>query len=200
MLGYTEAANANVYSSEGLRRLEAEAAGAPAGSLGVFFLPNLAGGDRGAFLGLTTGVEPGTVARAVYEGLAYEWRHQLELMEAALSTRPGAIKVIGGGTASRLWLQIKADVLGRPLHVVDGGEESVTLGAALLGGIAAGLYTDEGDAVSRMRIAQEEIVPVESRASFYDRCYRTVYAQLDAELASVFEAIDEVQQIPGGTP
>jgi hypothetical protein len=48
------------------------------------------------------------------------------------------------------------------------------------------------------RISQETIVPVEPRASFYDHCYKTVYAQLDAKLADVFEAIDEVQQISGG--
>lgn len=192
LLRYTDATNG------GLRRLEAEAARAPAGSLGVFFLPNLVAGDRGAFLGLTTGAESGTMARAVYEGLAYEWRHQLDLMESALNIKTDTIKVIGGGTKSKLWLQIKADVLGRPLHVINQGEDSVALGAALLGGIAAGLYTDEEDALSQIRISQETIVPVEPRASFYDHCYKTVYAQLDAKLADVFEAIDEVQQISGG--
>jgi hypothetical protein len=39
---------------------------------------------------------------------------------------------------------------------------------------------------------------VEPHASFYDDCYKTVYAQLGAKLADVFEAIDEVQQISGG--
>ena len=59
-------------------RMQSAAAQAPPGSCGVFFLPRLAPIDRGAFIGLTASAGPAEMARAVYEGLAYEWRAYLE--------------------------------------------------------------------------------------------------------------------------
>ena len=64
-------------------RMQAAAAQAPPGSRGVFFLPRLAPIDRGAFIGLTAAAGPAELARAVYEGLAYEWRAYLEAIEQA---------------------------------------------------------------------------------------------------------------------
>src|SRR6266545_7554508 len=150
-------------------RMETLAAQAPAGSLGVFFVPRLAAGDHGTFVGLTVDTRAAILARAVYEGLAYEWRRYLELVESALGTRARTIKLIGGGARSALWVQIKADVLGRPLHVSK-LEESVALGVALLAGLAAGVYRDEAEAVAWLRHDERVVEPDLARAELYDRC------------------------------
>src|SRR6266545_2999365 len=150
-------------------RMETLAAQAPLGSLGVFFVPRLAAGDHGTFVGLTVDTRAAILARAVYEGLAYEWRRYLELVESALGTRARTIKLIGGGARSALWVQIKADVLGRPLHVSK-LEESVALGVALLAGLAAGVYRDEAEAVAWLRHDERVVEPDLARAELYDRC------------------------------
>ena len=67
-------------------RMQSAAAQAPPGSCGVFFLPRLAPIDRGAFIGLTASAGSAEMARAVYEGLAYEWRSYLEAIEQVTGT------------------------------------------------------------------------------------------------------------------
>jgi xylulokinase len=172
-------------------QIEALAAQAPPGSLGVFFLPRLAAGERGTFVGLTTDTGPSALARALYEGLAYEWRRYLEQIEEALDLRAETISVIGGGARSALWVQIKADVLGRPLHVLE-VEESVALGVALLAGVAAGVFRDEADALARLQYHDRVVTPDSARTLFYDRCYRDVFLQIAPALADIHRAIGDI--------
>ena len=95
---------------------------------------------RGAFLGLTTATDPGALFRAVLEGLAMEARLSVDAVSALPGVGPPEeIRVIGGGTRNALLLRIKAAVYGRELTVID-APEATALGAALLGGIAAGVW------------------------------------------------------------
>jgi xylulokinase len=174
----------------GYDRMQA-AAQAPPGSRGVFFLPRLAPIDRGAFVGLTADAGPAELARAVYEGLAYEWRAYLEGIEQATRSRATTIRLIGGGAQAALWVQIKADVLGRPLHVLD-LKESSALGAALLAGLAAGLFRHEAEALAGLRHGMRLFAPDERNAALYERCYREVYLRLAPALAEAQWAIGEL--------
>jgi xylulokinase len=172
-------------------RMQTAASQAPPGSRGVFFLPRLAPIDRGAFVGLTTQAGPAELARAVYEGLAYEWRAYLEAIEQVTRSRATTIKLIGGGAQTALWVQIKADVLGRPLQVLD-LKQSTALGAALLAGQAAGIFRDEAAALAGLRHAERVITPDPGNAALYHRCYRTVYQRLEPALAEAHRAIAEL--------
>ncbi len=172
-------------------RMQAAVARAPAGSRGVLFLPRLAPIDRGAFVGLRSEAGTGELARAVYEGLAYQWRSNLETIESAIQARAETIRVIGGGTRSAVWVQIKADVLGRPLRVLD-MQESVALGAALLGGLAAGVYHDLAEAAAGLRFTELTIVPDPIRAEFYDRCYHQVFLRIAPALEDIHQAIGAI--------
>jgi len=171
--------------------MQAAAGQAPPGSRGVFFLPRLAPIDRGAFIGLTTQAGTAELARAVYEGLAYEWRAYLEAIEQVTHSRATTIKLIGGGAQTALWVQIKADVLGRPLHVLD-LKESTALGAALLAGLAAGIFGDEADALAELHHAEHVVAPNPRNAALYERCYRTVYQRIAPALAETQRAIEEL--------
>jgi xylulokinase len=172
-------------------RMQREAASAPPGSRGVFFLPHLAPIDRGGFVGLTADAGPAELGRAVYEGLAYEWRSYLEAIEQAIGRRAESIRLIGGGARVALWTQIKADVLGRPLYVL-GLNESVALGAALLGGIAADVYPDEASAVTSVQHEERAVEPDPQRAAFYDRCYREVYLRLAPLLGELNDSFERL--------
>jgi xylulokinase len=125
---------------------------------GLLFAPYLAGertphadpGARGAFAGLSLRHDRGALARAVLEGVAFGLRDALDLV-ADMShppRRPRVGRVSGGGGRSELWLQIVASVLEMPLEatVVD---EGAAYGAALLGGVAAGVWDDARAAVER---------------------------------------------------
>jgi xylulokinase len=130
-----------------------EAARWAPGAEGLLFAPYLAGertphadpDARGAFVGLGLRHDRGAMARAVLEGVAFALRDSLELVEG-LGGRPSAGRVSGGGVRSDLWLEIVASVLDLPLEVTR-VDEGAAYGAALLGGVAAGVWADAGEAV-----------------------------------------------------
>jgi sugar (pentulose or hexulose) kinase len=112
----------------------------------ILYFPYLAGAQapepdpaaRGAFVGLTARHTASDLALAVIQGAAYE----MERVRQAAERLTGAIDeltVVGGGARIRRWLQIKADVAGRPVTVAP-REEAALLGAALLAGAGAGVY------------------------------------------------------------
>ena len=84
----------------------------------------------------------------------------------------------GWGTRSRLWNQIKADVLQVPLHVLT-FQETGTLGAALMAGVGGGIYgsLEEAAGVADQVISAELIVPDPALAGLYDELFG-LYAEL----------------------
>jgi xylulokinase len=157
---------------------------------GLLFAPYLAGertphadpAARGAFAGLSLRHDRGALARAVLEGVAFGLRDALDLV-ADMShppRRPRVGRVSGGGGRSQLWLEIVASVLEMPLEatVVD---EGATYGAALLGGVAAGVWPDARTAVDRCVKVTRTIEPradwVEPYAEARER-FRGLYPAL----------------------
>jgi xylulokinase len=164
-----------------------EAAGWPPGCEGLLFQPYLAGertphadpDARAAFVGLTLRHDRGALARAVLEGVAYGLRDSLELLRA-LGVEIGVGRVSGGGARSGFWLEIVASVLGLPLERT-AAEEGAAYGAALLGGVASGVFGDAHEAVSACVRVRDRIEPVEKlRATYEDGYtrYRTLYPTL----------------------
>jgi xylulokinase len=157
--------------------LTTEAERWPPGVEGLTFLPYLQGertphadpGARGAFAGLSLRHDRGALVRAVLEGVAYGLRDSLELLRQ-LGVRPEAARASGGGARSRLWLEIVASVLGVPLELT-AVEEGSAYGAALLGGIANGVYRDAADAVERCVRVRERVEPNLAWHDAYERGY-----------------------------
>ncbi|MCA1569344.1 MAG: xylulokinase [Chloroflexi bacterium] len=127
--------------------LTAEAADVTAGSDGLTFLPYLSGERsphadplaRGAFVGLTISHQRRHLTRAVLEGVAFGLRDGMDLLMGAGIGKPTQIRASGGGSASALWLQILADVLGAEIATV-GTAEGAAFGAGLLAAVGAGWY------------------------------------------------------------
>ena len=124
--------------------LTAEAAEWEPGREGLTFLPYLTGertphadpDARGAFTGLEIRHDRGALVRAVLEGVACGLRDSLRPRAAGGAARP---RRRGGGARSELWLKIVASVLEMPLERL-AVEEGAAYGAALLGGVAGGLW------------------------------------------------------------
>jgi xylulokinase len=158
--------------------LTGEAERWPPGTDGLTFLPYLAGertphadpGARGAFVGLHGGHDRGALARAVLEGVAYGLRDSLELLRE-LGVDPESGRASGGGARSDLWLRIVASVLRLALERT-AVEEGSAYGAALLGGVAGGVFADVHDAVARCVRVQNRIEPEHDWAEVYDRGYQ----------------------------
>ena len=169
--------------------LVAEAETWPPGAEGLLFLPYLAGertphadpDARGAFVGLELRHDRGALVRAVLEGVAFGLADSLDLLRS-LGVDAATARVSGGGARSRLWLRIVASVLGIPLELTE-SEEGSALGAALLGGVAGGVFADVDDAVDRCVRVTSTVEPDpawhEAYRSAHER-YRALYPALSA--------------------
>jgi len=167
------------------------AARSTAGAGGVLFLPALSGAMtprwngrmRGAFAGLDLSHSSDDLCRAVLEGCCYGLRDVLERF-ATMGLGESEVRVVGGGAASAVWMQIKADVSGRPVRgvLVD---EATALGAAMLAGVAVGTFASFSDAADRaVALAPEPFTPEPANARLYDEAYGR-YCRLFDEVESV---------------
>ena len=173
--------------------LIATAAAAPPGAHGALFIPHLrlgsppdvSAGATGAFLGLTTETDPGCLFRAVLEGIALDMRNIADhsaTLAATIGMPPAQrIRMTGGGIRNDLLVEIKAAAYGRPVDVVS-MPESTSLGAALLAGIAAGVYADIDDALAAANQVSRTIDPDPALAAFYDAMVRDRYVPALAAL------------------
>src|SRR5205807_1517992 len=145
---------------------------------GLVFLPYLAGertphadpDARGSFTGLGLRHDRGALVRAVLEGVAYGLRDSLELLRS-LGAEATVGRVSGGGVRSGLWLEIAASVLGLPLERTS-VDEGAAYGAALLGGVAAGVFADASEAVAACVRPGERVEPRADWRDSYDEGYR----------------------------
>ncbi len=159
--------------------LDAGAAEWAAGSDGLIFLPYLAGertphadpDARGAFIGLSLRHDRAGMVRAVMEGVAYGLRDSLELL-TDLGVRADRGRASGGGARSRLWLSIVASALRLPLELT-AVEEGSAFGAALLGGVAGGVFADVNEAV-RACVRVREVIEPQLR---WQEVYQAGYAR-----------------------
>ncbi len=167
--------------------LLAEAGRWPAGTEGLVFLPYLAGERtphadphaRGAFTGLSIRHDRGALTRAVLEGVAFGLRDSLDLI-TELGVGPVVGRVSGGGARSDLWLRIVASVLELPLERV-AVDEGAAFGAAILGGVAAGIWPDVHTAVRLTVSPRTAIDPVPEWTATYRaerERYRGLYPAL----------------------
>ena len=124
--------------------LLAELGETPQVSNGPLFLPYLTGERtpvndptlRAVFAGLGADHTRADLTRAVLEGVAHAVRDNRDSLAAA-GTAVADIDLVGGGSRSRLWAQIIADMLNTPVHRIQEGAVGAALGAARLGRLAA---------------------------------------------------------------
>lgn len=101
---------------------------------------------KGALIGLTLATSRTDIVKAFMESIAYDHVNTLSLL-AEEGVKVTRIRATGGGARSVWWTQLKADVTNRPIEVAE-QQESGTLGAAILAGLALGIY-DNLEEVSR---------------------------------------------------
>jgi xylulokinase len=167
--------------------LTAEAASAPAGASGLYWLPYLMGertphldpSARGGWIGLTARHTRADLIRAILEGVAYSQRDCLQIIEQ-MGTRVESVRLSGGGARSPLWRQIFADVFGKSVKTLE-TEEGSAYGAALLAIVGTGRYPS---IVELCRATVHETASLEPRpaeAAIYDRShgiYQALYPAL----------------------
>jgi xylulokinase len=172
--------------------LTEQAAQANPGSGGVLFLPYLMGerspiwntNARGVFFGLSLATSRAEMVRSILEGVAFALRHNLDVVRAA-GFSLGEIRSVGGGSASALWCQIKADVLGLPI-IVPEANVGAPFGDAVLAGMGLGLYQDLRTSLARMVRLRSRFEPNPRNQDRYEGMYR-LYRRLSDSLLDLFD-------------
>ena len=162
--------------------LTREAESVPAGSNGLLFLPYLQGERtphldayaRGGWIGLTASHDRRHLVRAVLEGVAFSLKDCFSIIrEQGLPMEQ--LRATGGGAKSPLWRQIIADVLGVEL-VTTNATEGPAFGAALLAGVASGIYDSILQACETTIHVVERIEPQPAVERDYAQAYETYRA------------------------
>jgi len=158
----------------------------PPGARGLIFLPYLLGertprwnpDAKAAFLGMTLGHRREDMARSVLEGVSMNLSIILDIFRKQL--RIDEITVIGGGAKGEIWRRIMADIYGADVVMPDYLEEATSIGAAIIGGVGAGIFPNF-DVVDHFLHERSRVRPDPANAKVYDRakllfekCYRAL--------------------------
>ena len=164
----------------------AQAACGP-GADGVTFLPTLSGATaprwndsaRGVFAGLSLHHDRRHLYRALLEGCTFALRDVVDQLDA-IGLGAEELRVVGGGARSPMWLQMKADVTGRPVRTL-ACDEATAMGAAMLAMVGGGLIPDLDAAVDQVvAVRAERYEPDPTTRSAYDDAYGRYRTLFDA--------------------
>ncbi len=167
--------------------LTEEAAAAPAGSQGLFWLPYLMGERtphlnaqaRGGWIGLTAKHTRADLIRAVIEGVSYSQKDGLDVVEQ-LGVAVSSVRASGGGARSLFWRQILADVFGKRVARLE-TQEGSAYGAALLAMVGTGEYGSVPEACAATIREADSVEPRAAESALYARAhevYRALYPAL----------------------
>ena len=184
--------------------MTAAAAKVPPGSEGLVFLPYIYGERtphldpfaRGAFVGLSNRHSAAHLTRAVMEGVVYGLKDSLDLV-AGLGVPITKIRATGGGARNQLWLQLQADVYGLPVYR-NRVDEGPAFGAALLAGVASGVFRSVAEACGHVELDSQMTAPDPARHRLYER-YRSAFADLYPATASIVHRLADLGGQDTGT-
>jgi xylulokinase len=165
----------------------------PDGPSGVCVTPHLIGACNPhwnarastAVVGLTPASDVFALYKGVLEGIACEFSLNADTLAEATGAF-SRVRIYGGGAASRLGLRLRAALSGRTVETPR-NPEAVCLGAAILAGVAAGVYRDAQVGVSQAVGVASEVPPDPGLSAAYAG-QRDRYRRLYPALAPLFAA------------
>lgn len=177
-----------------------EASKIGAGSDGLIYLPYLMGerspvldpNARGVFFGLSARHTKSHMTRAVLEGITLSQRHNLEVLHE-MDINPKTLIACGGGARSPFWRQLLSDAL-KCTIVTTTSKEGPALGAAILAGVAAGIFSSVEEGCRRLvKLSETKSQPDETMSSKYDDIYK-LYSFLYPCLRPAFAKLDTLRE------
>ncbi len=161
----------------------------PVGANKLLFNPSLAGGSsqepsphiRGGFTGIDLGHKQSDILRSCMEGIAINLGLSLDVLKK-LSRLSNEMLLVGGGSKSRLWRQIFADVYNMPILKTNIGQDAGSLGACTIGAVGTGFWRDFAR-IDDIHEIQEITKPVQANVKKYSK------------LRSVFEEYRKAQGV-----
>ena len=169
----------------------------PPGAGGLVYLPYLLGersprwdhDARGALIGLSVSSGKGDISRAILEGVAFNLKIILTILEKGTPDGIGEVILIGGGAKGEVWLQILADIWQKPLAVPVYREEATSLGAAVCGGIGIGAFRDY-QVIRNFNRIEKTIKPNAALAEQYEALF-SIFDESYSSLKGIYKRLME---------
>lgn len=163
----------------------------------LLFFPFLYGTNSdpdasGAFIGLQSTTTKSEMLRAVYEGIAFAHRDHVESLLQVLGHKPDGIRMSGGGTNSKAWVQLFANVLHLPIELVSASELG-GLGGAIVSAVGTNTYPSLEVASKKMSHVSAHFEPQADQAKQYDKKY-AAYKQMLTAMNGSWSALKKIQQ------
>ena len=191
--------NVNIdIKEDAFNKLLYEAENAPVGSNKLLFLPYLMGertphndpNARGSFIGLNITHKRGDMTRAILEGVCFGLRDSLEILRS-LNVEVKEVRVSGGGSKSKLWRQILADIFNLNVLVTN-SKEGPAYGASILAAVGCGLYESVDEACKQLIKITDIVEPIKGNVEKYDKLYK-IYTPLYSCLEEKFEELNKIE-------
>jgi len=146
---------------------------------------------RGTFFNVSADHTREHFLRAVYEGVAFNLRWCIEIVEKTFGFPLPLLRIVGGGARGQPWMQIIADVTGRVVETIANPQEAGAVGAALTAAVGLGLYPSF-EALRDVVQVEREFHPQSEHAPVYDVLYRA-YQSLYRRLRGLYREVNEVR-------
>ena len=201
VMGVTQAAGLslnwfrnNLCRDLSYKQLDELAEKIPIGSNRLIYLPYLMGertphldaDARGVFFGLSAMHTVSSMARAIMEGVTFSLRDCLEVLDE-MGVHADNIMACGGGGTSKLWRQMLADNFECDVKTIT-SQEGAALGAAILGGVCAGVFESVEKACEKIIKEKDTQTPISDNFSLY-RKYYEIYKDLYIRLKDDFKKL-----------
>ncbi len=179
--------------------MTAEASESPVGANFLMFNPNMAGGTslaaspniRGAFLGLDLRHDRADMIRAAMEGISIELRIALNYLKK-LGDFEKEMLVVGGGSHSKLWRQILADVYEMDIVKTTIDQQAAALGAAACAAVGSGIWKDFS-IIDKLHQVEDVSRPISNNSKVYESML-PIFERAGIELANLGDLISGIKR------
>ncbi|MDF2524494.1 MAG: xylB, partial [Clostridiales bacterium] len=181
--------------------MDQEAGNVEACCNGLIYLPYIMGertphldpNAKGVFFGLSAKHEKKDMLRAVMEGVVYSLRDCLEVIKE-MGVDISEVRASGGGGKSSLWRQMQADTFGLNINTIN-SSEGPALGAALLAGVGAGVYSsvvEACDAVIKVRTTETANLEIHKRYTKFYNIYKQLYYSIKKDFKDLSIILSQI--------
>ena len=127
--------------------------------------------SKGFITGIDRTTTKGDIYKSILEGLSFDTKHILNFLEIKTKIKISKIICSGGSVKNKEWIKIKSNILNKDIFI-DERIENVSLGSAILAGLASGVYKNESDAFKNIKSSLLVIKKNNVRARYYKNVYK----------------------------